>query len=102
MLEKTAFAEKGIALRPSDVVLPPVPLTISSMIQTPEPEVLVIGDGNFDSQQIVTGRTRVLILGNGNFDLEQIATASTRGWMSERATVGNSEKSVDELKTEDI
>jgi hypothetical protein len=54
MLEKTAFAEKAMTKRPSHVVLPPIPLTLSAMIQTREIEVLVIGDGNFNSQQIDT------------------------------------------------
>jgi hypothetical protein len=93
MLEKMAFAEKAVEQRPSRVVLPPIPLTISTMIQTPEPEVFVIGNGNFDSQQIATTRTQVLVLGDGSFDSQQIITASTRDWTSEGATVGDSEKS---------
>jgi hypothetical protein len=75
MLEKTTFAEKAVAQRPPGVILPPIPLTISTMIHTPDPEVVVIGNGNFESQQIVT--------------------ASTRAWTSQGATAGDSEKSVD-------
>jgi hypothetical protein len=95
MLEKTTFAEQAIAQRPSRVILPPIPLTISTMIQTPEPEVVVIGDGNFDSRQIVTGRTQVHVLDDSNVNSQQIFTASTCGWMSQGATAGDSEKSID-------
>jgi hypothetical protein len=89
------FAEGAFVQRLSCAVLLPIPLTINTMIHTPEPEVIVIGDGIFDSQQIVTTQTQVHVLGDGNFDSQQIVTASTRAWTSQGATAGDSEKSVD-------
>jgi hypothetical protein len=83
MLEKSAFAEKAFAQRQSRIVLPPIPLTISTMIETPEPEIFVIGEGNFDSQQIVTSQ------------------ASARAWPSEVGPAEDVEKLVDGPEVKD-
>jgi hypothetical protein len=85
MLEKTVFAENAIVEKPSRVVLPPIPLTICTMIETPAHEVLVIEDGNIDSQRIVPSLT------------------SARSWTTgERVVTGDAEKPVDKPVAEDV
>jgi hypothetical protein len=82
MLEKRAFVEKSFAQTPSRVVLPLISLTLNTRIQAPEPEVVLIGDSNFDSQQIVTEQT------------------SSRYWTSEVVITGDSEKLTNGLECE--